>query len=386
MDSNTSSQWKGTKFLSRADCYIGCVPECRGSGQWKGTTMQFLPTGRLGFLRSGDRHGNRARALELSHRVLLTVVTILSGFAWTVAFPAVAQTYPSKAVRVIVPFVPGGSSDISARQFSAKLSQAFGQQFVIDNRGGAGGMIGMELTAKAPPDGYTLMMCGGIAAVAAWQKPAWDPINAIVPVAEFGITPSILTVHPSLPVATTKELIGLARAKPGQIAFASTGIGGVTHLATELFVNMAKIRLLHVPYKGTGAAMSDLLSGQVPFIVGGLLGVVRYIEIGKLRGLAVTTTDRWYSLPDLPTVAETVPGYEFVQAFGTMAPRGTPQPIIAALNAALNKALDQPEMKKNLEAQGMAPTGGSAQQYGERTRKEYDRWVKLLTEVDIKAD
>ena len=176
-----------------------------------------------------------------------------------VAVPAHAQSWPAKVVRVIVPFAPGGGSDITARQFSAKLTEAFGQQFVVDNRGGAGGIIGMEMTAKAPPDGYTLMMMSGsFSATAATHRPSFDPINAIVPVAEFGITPFVLTVHPSLPPKSTKELIALAKAKPGQLVYASSGVGGLTHLSTELFMSMAKIKMVHVPYKSTGAAMTDL--------------------------------------------------------------------------------------------------------------------------------
>ena len=301
--------------------------------------------------------------------------------------PAVAQNYPAKAVRVIVPFAPGGGSDITARQFSAKLSEALGQQFVADNRGGAGGLIGMELTAKAAPDGYTIMMMSGsFSATAALHKPAWDPINAIIPVAEFGFTPFALTVHPSLPVKTTKELIALASSKPGGLSYASTGIGGITHLATELFLSMAKIKMVNVPYKSTGAAMTELLSGQVPIIVGSLLPVVPYIESGKLRALAVTTAKRWYSVPNVPTVAETLPGYDVELWFGAMAPRGTPPAIINRLNAAINKALEQPDMKKNLEVQGMIGTGGTPEKFGERIRRDYNRWVKLVDEIKIKVE
>jgi tripartite-type tricarboxylate transporter receptor subunit TctC len=300
---------------------------------------------------------------------------------------APAQQYPTKPVRVIIPFAPGGGSDITARQFSQKLSEALGQQFVPDNRGGAGGLVGMELTAKAPPDGYTLMMMSAsFAATSALHKPSWDPINNIVPVMEFGVTPFVLTVHPSLPAKTTKELIALARAKPGGLTYASTGIGGITHLATELFMSMAKIRMVHVPYKSTGLAMNDLLSGQVPIIVGSLLPVVPHVHSGRLRALAVTTAKRWYSLPNVPTVAETIPGYEVELWFGTMAPRGTPQAIIDRLNAALNKTLEQPDMKKNLNEQGMMPTGGTPQKFGERIRKDYDRWLKVVKEANIKIE
>jgi tripartite-type tricarboxylate transporter receptor subunit TctC len=300
---------------------------------------------------------------------------------------AQAQQYPTKVVRVIVPFAPGGGSDITARQVSAKLTEALGQQFVVDNRGGAAGIIGMELVSKAPPDGYIIMMMSGsFSATAATHKPAFDPINTIIPVAEFGYTPFVLTVHPSLPPKTTKEFIALARAKPGGLTYASSGIGGLTHMATELLANIAKIKMVHVPYKSTGAAMIDVLSGQAPIIVGSLLPLVPHFESGKLRPLAVTTAKRWYSLPKVPTVAETLPGYEVELWFGAMAPRGTPQPIIDRLNATINKALEAPDMKKNLEVQGMISNPTTPQKFGERIRGEYDRWVKVVKESGIKPE
>ncbi len=303
------------------------------------------------------------------------------------AAPVYSQQYPVKTVRVIVPFAPGGGSDITARQFSHKLSEYLGQQFVVDNRGGAAGVIGMELTARAPADGYTLMMMStSFAATSAVQKPAFDPINAIVPVAEFGYTPFVLTVHPSLPSKTTKELIALARTTKGGLSYAGTGVGGATHLATELFSNMAKIKMVAIQYKSTGAAMADLLSGQVPVIIGSLLPVTAQLSSGKLRALAVTTAKRWHTLPNVPTVADTLPGYEVELWFGTMVPRGTPQPIIDRLNAAINKALQDPSIKKNLEGDGMMASGGTPQKFGERIRKDYERWTKVAKESNIKGE
>jgi tripartite-type tricarboxylate transporter receptor subunit TctC len=300
---------------------------------------------------------------------------------------AQSQQYPSKPVRVIVPFAPGGGSDITARVFSHKLSELLGQQFVVDNRGGAGGLIGMELTARAPADGYAIMMMSAsFAATSAMQKPAFDPINNIVGVAEFGYTPFVLTVHPSLPSKTVKEFIALARSTKGGLSYAGTGTGGATHLATELFSMMAKIKMVAIQYKSTGAAMTDLLSGQVPVIVGSLLPVIPHLSTGKLRALAVTTAQRWHSLPNVPTVAETVPEYEVVLWFGTMAPRGTPQPVIERLNGGINKALQDPAVKKNLEGDGMLPSGGTPQQFAERIRKDYDRWLKVVKESGLKPE
>ena len=301
------------------------------------------------------------------------------------AIPAQSQQYPAKVVRVIVPFAPGGGSDITARAFSAKLSEYLGQQFVVDNRGGAGGLIGMELTAKAPPDGYTIMMMSGsFSATSAMQKPAFDPINSIIPVAEFGYTPFVLTVHPSLPPKTVKELISLARTTKGGLSYAGTGTGGATHLATELFSNMAKVKMVAIQYKSTGAAMADLLSGQVPVIIGSLLPVTPHVKTGRLRPLGVTTAKRWHTLPDVPTIGETVPGYEVVLWFGTMAPRGIPQPILDTLNGAINKALKDPDIVKSLERDGMIASGGPPQAFGKRIRSDYDKWVKVVAEAKIK--
>ena len=311
--------------------------------------------------------------LSVRTRVALVVAAGLA------ASPVLAQTYPSKPVRVIVPFAPGGGSDISARRFSAKLSQVLGQQFIVDNRGGAAGLIGMELTAKSPPDGYTIMiMSGSFSATSATQKPAFDPVHSIVPVIEFGITPFILTVHPSLPSKSTKELIALARAKPGDLTYATTGVGGMTHLATEYFAAQAGIRMVGVPYKSTGAGMADLLSGQVPIICGSLLPVVPHLKTGKLRGLGVSTVKRWYSLPELPAISETLPGFDVVLWFGTMVPRGTPQPIIDRLNAALNEILQMDDVKASLEHEGMQATGGKPEDFGKRIRTDYERWSKLV--------
>ncbi|MGZ8154537.1 MAG: tripartite tricarboxylate transporter substrate binding protein [Burkholderiales bacterium] len=312
------------------------------------------------------------------------VAALITAGALGAVGAAHSQQWPTKPVRVIVPFAPGGGSDITARQFSQKLSDYIGQPFVVDNRGGAGGLIGMELTARAPADGYAIMMMSAsFSATSALHKPAFDPINNIVPVAEFGYTPFVLTIHPSLPAKTTKELINLARTTKGGLSYAGTGTGGITHLATELFSGMAKIKMVPIQYKSTGAAMADLLSGQVPVIVGSMLPVIPQLKAGKLRALAVTTAKRWHTLPDTPTIAETIPGYEVELWFGTMAPKGTPQPIIDRLNASINKALQDPAIKQNLERDGMSPSGGTPQRFGERIRKDYERWSKVVKDANI---
>jgi len=316
---------------------------------------------------------------------------LAGGLALFAAFGGVptahGQAYPSKPVRVIVPFAPGGGSDITARQVSQKLTEQIGQQFIVDNRGGAGGIIGMELTAKSPPDGYTLMiMSGSFSASAATHKPAFDPINTIGAVVEVGYTPFVLSVHPSVPAKTTKELLAIARARPGQMIYASSGTGGLTHLATELMNSMAKVKMVHVPYKSTGPAMTDLLGGHTQLIVGSLLPTLPHFETGKLRPLAVTTAKRWYAIPNVPTMSETLPGYEVELWFGVMAPKGTPQPMIDRINAAVNKFLQEPEMKKNLDSQGMVPSGGTPDRFDKRIRGDYERWLKVVKESNIKAD
>lgn len=321
----------------------------------------------------------------MSTKVIRASLVALSVCA--AAAPAYSQQWPTKPVRVIVPFAPGGGSDITARVFSNSLSQQFGEQFVVDNRGGAGGLIGMEATARAVPDGYTIMMMSAsFSATSAVRRPAFDPINSIVAVAEFGYTPFVVTVHPSLPVKNIKELVSLARTTKGGLSYVGTGAGGATHLATELLSNMAKINMVVIQYKSTGAGMADLLSGQVPVIVGSLLPVTPHLATGRLRGLAVTTPKRWHTLPNMPTVAETIPGYEVVLWFGTMAPRGTPQPILDRLNAGINKALQAPEVKKKLEGDGMIASGGAPQAFDKRIRDDYARWTKVVKAANIKID
>ena len=327
-----------------------------------------------------------ARMVPLARNAALAAVAAFAG-ALSYALPSVAQTYPSKPVRVIVPFAPGGGSDLTARPISQKLSEALGQQFVVDNRGGAAGVIGMEMTAKAIPDGYTLMiMSGSFAATPATQKLSFDPLKEIVPIVELGYSPHVIVVHPLITAKTTAELIDLVRAKPGVIPYASTGLGGFTHLGSEWFLSMAKLKMIHVPYKSTGAAMVDVLSGQCPFIIGSLPGTMPHFQSGRLRALAVTTEKRWPTLPELPTVTETLPGYTLVTWYGVMAPRGTPAKIIQTINAEVNKILQTSEMKKFFDVQGMAPTGGTVASFDNLIRTDNARWVRVVKEAGIKIN
>ena len=307
--------------------------------------------------------------------------------ALLLALDGQAQTWPVKPVRVVVPFAPGGGADLTARPVSQKLAEQLGQQFLVDNRGGAAGAIGMEIAAKSPPDGYTIMiMSSSYSATPATHKLPFDVFATTTPVAEIGHTPSVLVVHPSLPVRTTRELVDLARARPGQLSYASTGIGGATHLVSELFASMAKIKMVNIPYKSTGLATVDVMTGQCQLMVGSLLGTVAHFRSGKLRALAVTSAQRWYSLPELPAVAETLPGYETVVWYGLWVPTGTPQPIVERLNATVNRILEDGDIKKWLDKQGMAASGGTPARLAERARKDYERWVKVVKESNIRIE
>ncbi|MEQ1775015.1 MAG: tripartite tricarboxylate transporter substrate binding protein [Burkholderiales bacterium] len=318
------------------------------------------------------------------NKLSLSIVAI---FSVLVVSTTSAQTWPAKSVRVIVPFGPGGGADLTARPVSQKLSEALGQQFVVDNRGGAGGAIGMELTAKSPPDGYTVMsVSGSFSATAATHKLPYDPFDALIPVVELGYAPNVLVVHPALPAKTTKELVALARANPGKLIFASTGIGGLTHMATELMGVMAGIKMIHVPYKSTGIAMPELMAGQTQIMVAGMLGAQPFYTSGRLRALAVTTAKRWPSLPDLPAIAETLPGYDSGTYYGMFLPKGTPQAIVDRLNAEVNKVLQEDGIKKTLVAQGMAASGGTSAVFATRVKKEYNDWVKVVREAKLKIE
>ena len=312
---------------------------------------------------------------------------LLAGTIALNCVPAGAQDYPSKAVRVIVPFATGGGSDITARNMSQRLTAELNQQFIVDNRPGAGGVVGLETLIKSPPDGYTIMIStSSWSTAAALSKPSFDPVSDIAPVIEIGYNPLVLSLHPSVPAKNPRELIALARARPGQLAFATPGTGSVTHLAMELMVYMAKIDLLSVPYKSTGATTTDLLAGRTQLILGGLVPLQPFIQSGRLRAIAVTTAKRWPSLPDVAAMAEALPGYEVESWFGIVMPKGVPPAVLERLNAAANKILRDAEVKKNLEGEGMSIVGGSAEQFSRRIRNDHSRWVKLVKDAGLKGE
>ena len=320
----------------------------------------------------------------------LSIVRAVAGLLFVVATGGHAQApvnWPIKSVRVIVPFAPGGGTDLTARPVSQKLSESLGQQFVVDNRGGAGGAIGMELTAKSPPDGYTIMsVSSSFSATAATHKLSYDALDALVPVVEIGYAPNVLVVHPSLPAKTPLELVALARANPGKLIYASTGIGGLTHMATELFATMAGIKMIHVPYKSTGVAMPEMMAGQTQVMVAGMLAARPFFANGRLRALGVTTAKRWPSLPNLPAMAEAVPGYDTGTYYGMFVPKGTPAAIVNRLNSEVNRILQDGGARNTLEAQGMSASSGPPAAFAARVRKEYDDWVRVVRTSGLRVE
>jgi tripartite-type tricarboxylate transporter receptor subunit TctC len=298
---------------------------------------------------------------------------------------ALAQPYPTKPVKVIVPFAPGGGSDIVARALTAKLGEALGQPFVIENRGGAGGLVGVEAAAKSPADGYTiLIMSDSFPVLAATHKPAWDPMNSLVPVAQVSIAPFGLILHPSIPANSVAEFIAYAKSKPDALSYGSSGNGGLTHLITEMFKQQAGVRIVHVPYKSTGAALPDFLSGTIQVYVGNVTPLLPHINAGKLKLLAVTNAERWPLLPNVPTIGETVQGFAADPWFGVFVPRGTPQAAIERLNATLNKMQAEEDLRRSLADQGMLPRAITPAAFREIVQKDFARWSKVVQDIGFK--
>ena len=300
-----------------------------------------------------------------------------------------AQDYPAKPVRLIVPVAPGGGTDILGRLIARKLGELFGQQIVVDNRPGAGTVIGSDLLAKSPPDGYTLSV--QINALAAnhtlYAKLPYDTLKDFAPVILVASTPNVLVVHPSLPVKSVGEFVALARARPDQIAYASTGAGGAAYLATELLKLKTGIRMIHVPYKGTAPALNALISGETQAMVAALPGTLAFIQAGRVRALAVTGAQRAPATPELSTMMEAgIPGYEFSTWYGLFAPAGTPREIVAKLNAAAAKMLAQPDFKAQLARDGLDPAGGTPEWFDTYFRAEVDKLGAVIRAAGVKPE
>ena len=311
-------------------------------------------------------------------------------FALCLALDVAAQTYPAKPVRLIVPYPPGGSADILARAIGQKLAETWGQPVVIDNRPGAGGSIGMELAAKAAPDGYTLVM-GHIGTLAAnpalYKSLPYDPVRDFAPVTLIARVPNVLVVGPSVPSRSVAELVALAKSKPGKLDYGSGGNGSAAHLAAEYFKLKAGIDIQHIPYKGTQPALADLVGGQIALVITGLPPVLPQVKAGRLRILGVASAERLKQFPDIPTIAESgVPGYEATQWYGILAPAATPKDLVAKLNRDIVRALNDPSVASRLAAEGADPGGDTPEQFGAFTRSEIDLWGKVIRATGMKAE
>ncbi len=303
---------------------------------------------------------------------------------------AAPQGYPTKPIRMVCPFPPGGTTDLVARLVAQRLSEAWGEQVVVDNRAGAGGIIGTETVAKAPPDGYTMLL-GSITTHAVnpalYKKLDFDPIKDFIPVSLVVSSPQLLAVHPAVPVKSVKELISLAKAKPAQLNYASAGVGTSPHLTFELFRSMAGIDVVHIPYKGTGPAIAELLGGQVQMMITGVVALIPHIKSGKLRGLAVTSEKRVAALPELPTIAESaIPKFDVSSWFGVFLPAGTPKAIVVKMNSEIRRILDSPDVRKRLIDQGADPASGTPEEFAAYVKSEMMRWGKVVRDTGARAD
>lgn len=332
------------------------------------------------FLRA--RLGTTSGLSGLSAAFLLTVAAL--------SMTANAQQpFPIRTIRLIVPSLPGGGTDISARLITPKMSEQLGQQVVVENRAGAASMIGSELVARAAADGYTLLM--GIATLTTQphiiRKLPFDVVKDFAPVSQAVALPNVLVVHPSLPTRTVKELIGFARTHPNQLSYASAGVGSNLHLTMELFLTSANIKMVHVPYKGSGGAMVDLISGLIPVMTTTSLSVMPLIRSGRLRALGVTSAKRSQALPEIPTIAEAaLPGFEAVQWYGVLAPAGTPRDVITRLHTAVTRALQDNVVRERLRSDGAEPVGNTPDEFAAVIRNDLVKWARVIKAAGVTAE
>jgi len=324
--------------------------------------------------------------MKKTPRLRLVLAVLLASAATSVT----AQEYPNRAIRIIVQFQAGTSTDILARVIGQKLSEAWGQQIVVDNRAGAGGIVGTELGARAPADGYTLTM--GVSSAfginpGLYPKLPYDAVRDFEPITNIANVAQTLVANPSLPAKTVKELVALARAKPGQLAYASLGSGSTSHLTMELFRSTAGIQLNHIPYKGSPPAHADIIGGQIPFMFDAMPAVLPHVKGGKLRGVAVSTRERSPFLPELPTVAESgLPTFEAFGWIGIVAPAKTPAPVLDKLNREIVRILNTPEMKERLASLAFTPVGDTREAYGRFIQAEIAKWTKVVKDSGAKVE
>jgi tripartite-type tricarboxylate transporter receptor subunit TctC len=302
--------------------------------------------------------------------------------------PAGAQPYPAKPVRVIVPFAPGGGSDFTGRLVAQKLTERLGTTFVVDNRPGAGGNLGAETALKSPADGYTLLLISASYTVnPSVYKLSFDPISDITPIIQVSGGPYVVAVHPSVPANTLAEFVAYAKKQPDKVAYGTSGNGSIMHVASQYFAEAAGIKVLHIPYKGTGPALQDTIGGQVQLIFGAIPATLPHVRAGRLRALAVTTAKRVGAAPELPTVAEVgYPGYEVTNWHGLIGPKGLPAEIVERLNREVNDLIKAEDMRKSLAADGLEPAGGSPAQFAEILKVEAARWAKVVKQAGIKVE
>jgi tripartite-type tricarboxylate transporter receptor subunit TctC len=320
----------------------------------------------------------------LRHALLASALAI----ACVTSTAASAQTtqYPSRPVRLIVPFAPGGGTDASARLIAQKLTDAFGRSVVVDNRAGGGGTVGVETAVSATPDGYTmLLISASYATNAAVYKLPYDPVAAISPITQVFDSATVVALHPSITVANVKELIAYAKAKPGALNYGSSGNGGITHLSTELFDQLAGTRMTHVAYRGTGPAMNDLLGGQIQLIFGAVASVMPHVNAKRLRAIAVTSVKRSVGAPDLPPIAETVPGYEAPIWYGVVGPKGIPAAVVQRWNSEIDRALGLPDVKERMVREGFERAEISPARFHELIKRDVAKWKTVVAKGNIRA-
>ncbi|MGO4394984.1 tripartite tricarboxylate transporter substrate binding protein [Variovorax sp. M-6] len=297
--------------------------------------------------------------------------------------------FPNKAIRIVVPFPPGGATDAAARLVATKMSEKWGQPVVVDNRAGAGGNVGSDLVAKSAPDGYTLVMgVTGSHAIntSLYSRMPYDPVADFVAISQVAVVPNVLVVHPSVPAQSLAELVALAKREPGKLNYASLGNGTAAHLGMEMLKSAAGIDIAHVPYKGSAPAVSDLLAGQVQVMVDGLPSALPHVKAGKLRAIALTSLHRAPALPDLPTIAETYPGFYADAWSGLFAPKGTPQAVVDKLSAEVQRILQMPEVREKLVALGAEPVGSTQAEFNAHVRREIDKWARVVKASGARVD
>jgi tripartite-type tricarboxylate transporter receptor subunit TctC len=298
-----------------------------------------------------------------------------------------ASRFPTKPIRMISPFPPGGSNDILARLLAQKMTERLGQQTIVDNRPGAAGIIGTELAARAPADGHTLVtVATTYTQVPAIQKMPYDPVKSLAPVAQIATGPSVICSHPTFAARTVKELIVLAKAKPGELRYASTGIGSFNHFTGELFNQLAKVKLTHIPYKGGAPAMLDVMTGQVEVVFGSLIQALPHVRSAKLKPLGVGSPKRSPLLPQVPAIDETVPGYDGSIWWGVLAPAGVPAPIVNKLNGEINAILRDPEMAKRLSSEAAEPVITTPEAFGKLVVDDLAKWSRIAKQAGIRAE